>query len=454
TFTLVNGSFFIPLFTSITVYRLFFHPLSSFPGPVLARLSMWWRVWQVAHMNSYEVIHRLHEEYGPIVRIGPNHLSINDVNAFYIIYGNQTKAAKPTTMYGMREERSLNTELDVRRHGARRVPFEKALSPKRIVEYLPALYRLTDLLVTRLSEEKDHVLLNRWLSYFAFDIMGELAYSKSYKCLETRTMHEGIEALEQFLAAASWIGYVPWVAQIMSRLPIPDPTQSLQDFARSALEERKKESNPSADVLSFVFSGKQDLTPGEQMQDAMLLQVAGSDTTLSALIFACYHLAIDKQLQRDIREEIQGNLEAELTFDTVKDLALLQGLINETLRLHPPGATALPREIPKGGVHVCNTFIPEYTTASCPTWSIQRDPKHYDNADTFDVKRWAAPSNKAFIPFSMGPSNCVGKLFAYMEMKYVLAKLIISFDISLAEGEDGAALKKSKDHVAVACGEL
>ncbi len=60
----------VTLFTSITIYRVCFHRLHSFPGPFLARVSKFWHVYQARHSMNHQLILRLHKEYGPFVRTG------------------------------------------------------------------------------------------------------------------------------------------------------------------------------------------------------------------------------------------------------------------------------------------------------------------------------------------------------------------------------------------------
>lgn len=62
--------FYAALFTSITVYRFAFHPLRKFPGPRLARLSKLYHVYLCNRENNYVALTRLHEQYGPVVRVG------------------------------------------------------------------------------------------------------------------------------------------------------------------------------------------------------------------------------------------------------------------------------------------------------------------------------------------------------------------------------------------------
>jgi hypothetical protein len=61
--------------------------LNKIPGPFLASLTDWWRVWDVYGQRP-EVTHRaLHKKYGDVVRLGPNNLSFADPKALKTIYG-------------------------------------------------------------------------------------------------------------------------------------------------------------------------------------------------------------------------------------------------------------------------------------------------------------------------------------------------------------------------------
>ena len=70
--SLLNISYVMPLFLSITVYRLFLHPTRLYQGPFWARLSAWWRVnaFLNGDQRAYAVTDDLHQRYGDIVRAG------------------------------------------------------------------------------------------------------------------------------------------------------------------------------------------------------------------------------------------------------------------------------------------------------------------------------------------------------------------------------------------------
>jgi hypothetical protein len=64
-------SYLGPLWSSMLVYRVYFHRLKSFPGPSMAKLSKFWHAGQVApDAGNYRLLERLHSKYGDFVRTG------------------------------------------------------------------------------------------------------------------------------------------------------------------------------------------------------------------------------------------------------------------------------------------------------------------------------------------------------------------------------------------------
>ncbi|KAL8737566.1 MAG: hypothetical protein Q9181_001544 [Wetmoreana brouardii] len=80
------------------VYNIYFHPLAGFPGPKLAGASRWYEGYfdnLVGHGGQYMYeIDRMHEEYGPIVRIAPNELHIQDIEFHGTLYALGAKRNK------------------------------------------------------------------------------------------------------------------------------------------------------------------------------------------------------------------------------------------------------------------------------------------------------------------------------------------------------------------------
>ena len=70
TSTLIVLSYGSSLFTSIAIYRVFFHRLSKFPGPIGARISKFWHVGKLLSQPNFKVLDELHQRYGDFVRTG------------------------------------------------------------------------------------------------------------------------------------------------------------------------------------------------------------------------------------------------------------------------------------------------------------------------------------------------------------------------------------------------
>lgn len=68
--TIISLSYFLGLFTSIAVYRLFFHRLRRFPGPLAAKLTKFYGPYKARGGKSHIHFVELFEKYGDVVRTG------------------------------------------------------------------------------------------------------------------------------------------------------------------------------------------------------------------------------------------------------------------------------------------------------------------------------------------------------------------------------------------------
>ena len=64
------GCFTVVMFTSIAVYRLYFHRLGAFEGPPLARVSKLWHSYQCLQGKNHLLLDDLHKRYGDYIRTG------------------------------------------------------------------------------------------------------------------------------------------------------------------------------------------------------------------------------------------------------------------------------------------------------------------------------------------------------------------------------------------------
>ena len=149
-----------------------------------------------------------------------------------------------------------------------------------------------------------------------------------------------------------------------------------------------------------------------------------------------------------LREELSTNGYTEpsqIEPYNIANLTYLNALINETLRLHPPVPGPVFRDTPPEGLRCGEHFIPSDVTILTPTFAIQTSDKAFKDPMSFVPERWTSRpdlvrNKNAFFPFLIGTYGCVGKQVALMELRTVLSKLVLAFDIEFAKGEDGRRL--------------
>ena len=290
--------------------------------------------------------------------------------------------------------------------------------------------------------------------------MGDLSFGHSFDGLTDEKTHRTVSSIHEHSWAVGLLLPIPWVFHLLTKLPNSmNPQYKLLQFCNEQVEKRKETSPAEPDLSSHLFTEKPffadpmseyNLVTG----DARLLVVGGSHTTATALIYLFYHLASEKSLQEKLLEE----LDLEVNVQTIQNLPYLNAVINETLRLHPPVPSMSSRDTPAEGIKVGDIFIPGEVTVFTSLHSIHRS-EAFDQPLNFIPERWTTRpelirNKKAFAPFLAGAFGCVGRPLAYNEMRTVVAKLVPSFEISLAEGEDGRRPQGSLDVFPVNYGAL
>ncbi|KAL1594379.1 hypothetical protein SLS60_010139 [Paraconiothyrium brasiliense] len=187
--------------------------------------------------------------------------------------------------------------------------------------------------------------------------------------------------------------------------------------------------------------------------ESRLIISAGSETTATALTFIFMQLATHPAIMRAVRQEYR---EREATYHCQRPLPLLDAVIHESLRLWPSLFFLGQRVTPTDGLQIGSRFIPGNTIVQIQPFVMNRDPRNFASPDDFIPERWTTRpelviNREAFLPFSTGPYDCVGKRLAYMEMRSVIAKVVGEFDVCLPEEfQEEVYWGSVKDHVTAA----
>lgn len=73
-----------------------------------------------------------------------------------------------------------------------------------------------------------------------------------------------------------------------------------------------------------------------------------------------------------------------------------------------------------------------------PVWNFHRDPKYFPNPGKFDPDRFSEENRDkidpdTYLPFGVGPRNCIGSRFALMELKTIMYHLLLKFTFEANE---------------------
>ncbi|KAI4464070.1 cytochrome p450 [Holotrichia oblita] len=186
---------------------------------------------------------------------------------------------------------------------------------------------------------------------------------------------------------------------------------------------------------------KQELTDMDIAAQAMIFFFAGFDSVSTLLCFMAYELVVNPDVQKRLQEEIDDTLKecnGKLTYEALLKMKYMDMVICETLRKWP-AAVGTDRVCSKPfTIEAVNpgekpVHLKPGDIVFIPINGIHRDPKYYTNPDTFDPERFS-DENKGtiepytYMPFGLGPRNCIGSRFAILESKTIFFSMLSKFN--------------------------
>ncbi|GAW25695.1 putative cytochrome P450 [Rosellinia necatrix] len=131
----IASSYLGGLYSSIVIFRLFFHPLSRFPGPLGCKISSAWFATYLAGRDVFRQLVKLHQEHGNFVQFGSNDLSISHPKAVQAIYDLDSGCSKSNFYDLTRPMVSLQSTRDDAFHSRRRRIWSAAFGNKNLRDY-------------------------------------------------------------------------------------------------------------------------------------------------------------------------------------------------------------------------------------------------------------------------------------------------------------------------------
>ncbi|KAI1387314.1 cytochrome P450 monooxygenase-like protein [Hypoxylon trugodes] len=483
--------YLLSLFSSILIYRVFFHATRSFPGPKLAAVTKLWHVFHVRDSRNFLFMEKLHKKYGNFVRTGtnlplnavirilmlkfagPNEISIFHPAAIQLLDGQNNETTKDGWYDLMHPRSSVIFSRDPNEHKERRMVWSQSLSTKAMDILRPRVAAQALSLSQCIAKyEGGPVDVNEIMSWFSFDVMAEAVFGKDFGLMSSQAMLPAIGHRDRALALVGPLNDAIWIALLgFSLIPFYGRVQDwfrMVAFCDEHVQERLKrgEDGEKTDMMAWFLDEYESLKGTKDVQarrnllsgSVVTAVVAGSDTVRASLIAIWWYLSKYPEHAKKIRLEIQN-----ISFDDANALSLLphlNGVINEVLRLIPPAMTGNNRMTGPNGLLIDGVFIPPFTKVAAPKYVIQRMESAFKYPDQFIPERWYSRpelirDKQAFAPFSVGNRQCVGKALAYTEVRLSTAILLQRYDVSFTPGYDPETMwRDMKDRVTAQPGQV
>ncbi|KAL3419946.1 hypothetical protein PVAG01_08445 [Phlyctema vagabunda] len=449
---------FATYLTGLSIYRLYFHPLSKFPGPKIAAITQWYEVYFDVYLRGQYQFHirELHKQYGPILRISPFEIHINDSAFIDELYAGGGKKRDRWTYVqraaGFPESSASSGPHEL--HRMRRAAVAPFFSKQSARNLQPVVDGKIDKILDRLRKMRGNYEVFRVEHMCsAYNVVMEYSFGRSEDRLSKPDFdpgyHEAIAAglpvnfiIRHFYMFLKPVLDLPeWITQHIPMLRIfTREKRVLGAQVQSILDETNTAhtgvSHPT--IFHEILSSK--LPPHEKTlsrltQEAQVIVAAGTVTVAWSIAFCMFHLLTTPALLRRLKDELREAIpdpSIPPRLVQIENLPFLKALIQETLRLSYGATHRLARIAQEEDLVYKSPFssdtwtIPRGTPVSMSALLLHHNEEIFPDSFTFNPSRWLEDGDRLdqyFVPFSKGSRICVGINLAYGELFLFLARV-------------------------------
>ncbi|KAI1455526.1 cytochrome P450 [Annulohypoxylon moriforme] len=461
---------------SVVLYRLTFHPLARFPGPILAASTgLYEAYYQCIHDGGgryWAEIQKMHQQYGPIVRINPYEVHIADPE-WNQVYKYSSKASKPPWFYFrfFGKFPSTNVAESHALHQLRRAPLQTYFASTNIQRYMPTIVAQADKLCARLRDAADSskhgsiVSLSDAFRCLATDVATGFAFGTPFGHLDEPSFDREFNmSVKMVVKASMWSRhtfglFLPALHSLPEAIakrmnPAFGRVMWMRDTMTNCVRRSMNKPEPAPgsphDMIQTMLDS--DLPPEEKtfprlFSESRSVIMAGTETTATTLVCITSNLLGDPAKVQKLRHELSVAEKAKggaLEYSDLRELPYITGVINEGLRLANPTPSRLPRVCEDQDLTYKQFVIPRGTTISTTTQDTHDSPLIFANPSQFLPERWADPAerrrlNKYLQPWGRGTRLCLGTELATIDAYLAVSRLFgpnAGFDMQMYDTVD------------------
>ncbi|KAM6482884.1 cytochrome P450 [Trichoderma sp. SZMC 28011] len=427
-YTQAAAIIFFEWFFSNLVYKLAFHPLAKYPGPLIASLTDWYTVYWIAEGGRHLELDKQHKKHGKFVRFGPNRLSINSAKASRDLHDVNSNTFKADAYGSFKRffgaEMSLTT-VDHKAHAFRRRVNVTAITPAAVKEFEDQVTPHLDEFISIIGEgagsksQGEHGWspgkdMSYAVAFCIADIMGSVTFGRTWNVQRDSKYRHFVKDLPNGVAGIHLVGHMQSLFfcnlhKVLFKELIVG-VGNLMSVSRSfALWRLEQSSMPYRDIWQALIASRDPKTGNafsteELISEASLFIIGGTDgmitATTSTLFYLTHNPRTLERLTREIREAFPlspedmgkkgSNVKCPIRFASaeLQRIAYLPACIDEAMRMSPPVPSILPRVVGPGGLTVDGEYFPAGVNLGIPHYSMHHSEDNFAEPLTYAPERW------------------------------------------------------------------
>ncbi|KAI2894944.1 hypothetical protein CBS76997_341 [Aspergillus niger] len=465
-FVCLFAIFVVAYVVGLVFYRLCLSPLAKFPGPRLAAATGLYETYYDVIRDGQFTWHieRLHQKYGPVVRINPWEVHVKDADKYNTLYSGPTRKRNKDAWFSFVgwPQAIVSTEQHAL-HRTRRSVLRQFFSDQAILSSEPLIRANIQALCRHFrSAQSRHYSLELHTAFLCFtsDTISQYAFGKriGFHSLDQPELSTASKTkLNSTFELVQTTRHFPWLCKLAHVFPWPAKLlnadfvgaylqeKEVQDMVRKTITERDTGSSEEHRAIYPAILDDEKVPEDEKKftrltDDAIFLLLAGTDAPGRALVMNLYYILQHPEVYERVRAELcaswtDASTEPRLT--TLKQLPYFTAVLKEGLRLSALVTTRLPRAAPDEILQFHGWEIPRETPVSMTTYFILRDPEIFPEPSRFIPERWLLEPEdlrkleRYLVPFSKGTMGCLGPNMAWAWLYLVLGTLLRKFEMKL-----------------------
>ncbi|KIW16416.1 hypothetical protein PV08_06468 [Exophiala spinifera] len=460
----------------LATWRLYLCPQAEIPGPTLAKLTYWYEFYYDVVLSGQYIwkIRSMHEQYGPILRINPEEVHIQDADYYDQVYAGPTHKRNKWTFFTNSSglPQSAFGTPDHNLHRMRRGAMNPYFSTAKVRMLQSRIESSLNNLLARFREfQESGKPMTVSLAYAALtnDIVMEYAFGRSDNRLLAPDFDPSFkEAGEAGAKLSHLVKQMPWLLSLMKMMPDSvqialNPVMASyirlnQDIIKHVSEIYSHRTDPDSKyhsqttVFHAILQGnlpEREKSPDRLWQDGQVVVIAGTLTTAAALSEITFHLLRQPTELQTLKDELATAMTENAGLPDVaklEQLPYLTAIIKEGLRLSSGISTRLQRIATdetliytakrstddKHNINEKQYVLRPGIPLSMTGMLIHHSPAYFEDPMKFRPRRWIDNPglDDYLVPFSRGTRACVGINLAYAELYLTVAAIFSRYGSS------------------------